>query len=188
MSSAAPAQGPVTRLLADGPATPDLVDRLLPFVYDELRSLARRHLRGDVATLCTTELVHECYAKLVGGSRVPAESRGHFFGAAARAMRQVLVDRARARQAAKRPPAAGRVTFDGLGDPAQAEAADVLALHDALDRLAEVDARAARVVELRYFGGLTVDETAEVLGVTGRTVKRDWRAARGWLFRALGEA
>ena len=189
--SVAPASGPVTRLLIDGADTPDLVDRLLPLVYDELRHLARRHLQREhgPATLHTTELVHEAYVKLVGGSRVPSESKAHFFGAAARAMRQVLVDRARARSAQKRPPADGRVTVDGLqlADAVQAEAADVLALHDALTRLAGVDARAAQVVELRYFGGLTVDEAAEVLGVTGRTVKRDWQAARAWLYRALDD-
>lgn len=191
MSTDAFASSPVTRLLLDGADDPHLVDRLLPLVYDELRHLARSQLRREQApaTLRTTELVHEAYSKLVASSRVPAESKAHFFGAAARAMRQVLVDRARARSAKKRPPPAGRVTMDGLqlADAAEAEAADILALHDALEQFAEVDPRGAQVVELRYFGGLTVAETAEVLGVTDRTVKRDWRAARSWLFRALDE-
>ncbi len=185
----APPSGPVTQLLIEGAGTPDLVDRLMPLVYDELRYLARRQLQREYgpATLRTTELVHEAYAKLVTGSQVPAESKAHFFGAAARAMRQVLVDRARARSAKKRPPSDGRVTLDGLQlhDAAEAEATDILALHDALEQFAAIDPRAAQVVELRYFGGLTVDETAEVIGVTNRTVKRDWRAARLWLFRVL---
>jgi RNA polymerase sigma factor (TIGR02999 family) len=186
-----PPSGPVTRLLIEDAGASDLVDRLMPFVYDELRHLARNQLRREYgpATLRTTELVHEAYAKLVAGSRVPAESKAHFFGAAARAMRQVLVDRARARSAQKRPPSDGRVTLDGLqlADAAEAEAIDILALHTALEAFAEIDPRAAQVVELRYFGGLTVQETADVLVVTDRTVKRDWRAARLWLFRVLEE-
>ena len=182
--------GPVTRLLVEAADEPDLVDRLLPLVYDELRHLARRQLgRAGPATLRPTELVHEAYAKLVGGASVPASSRAHFFGAAARAMRQVLVDRARARGAQKRPPAAGRVTLDGplADETADDEAVRVLAVHDALERYAGLDARGARVVELRYFGGLTLAETAATLDVTIRTVTRDWRAARTWLYQALAD-
>lgn len=187
MSSDTPAASPVTQLLLEDAGRPDLVDRLMPLVYDELRHLARSQLRREQgpATLRTTELVHEAYSKLVAGSRVPADSKAHFFGAAARAMRQVLVDRARARTAKKRPPSGGRVTIDDLQLADAAEATDILAIHTALEQLAEIDPRAARVVELRYFGGLTVSESAEVLGVTDRTVKRDWRAARLWLFRAM---
>jgi RNA polymerase sigma factor (TIGR02999 family) len=178
--------GPVTRLLSDHADAPDLVDRLVPLVYDELREAARRQLRRvGPQTIHTTELVHEAYAKLVSSARVPASSRAHFFGAASRAMRQVLVDRARARTAAKRS-GGRRVTVDfdraDLGDdPAE----EILAVHEALERLAEFDERSARVVECRFFGGLTEPETAEALGVSERTVTRDWADARAWLRAAL---
>lgn len=178
--------GPVTRLLSDHADAPDLVDRLVPLVYDELREAARRQLRRvGPQTIHTTELVHEAYAKLVSSARVPASSRAHFFGAASRAMRQVLVDRARARTAAKRS-GGQRVTVDfdraDLGaDPAE----EILAVHEALERLAQFDERSARVVECRFFGGLTEPETAEALGISERTVTRDWADARAWLRAAL---
>jgi RNA polymerase sigma factor (TIGR02999 family) len=162
------------------------LDRLTPLVYDELRSLARRHLRGERhrLTLQPTALVHEAYLRLVG-SGVPWEDRAHFFGVASRLMRQVLVDHARARQAKKRGGEATRVELTGVDPSSPLPAVDVLALHEALDRLAAVDATSERIVEMRYFGGLTVEETAEALSISPATVKRDWSAARAWLLREM---
>lgn len=188
--SAPAASGAVTRLLVEQADAPDLLDRLVPLVYDELRSVARRHLRRNVApTIRTTELVHEAYGRLAAGARVPASSRAHFFGAASRAMRQVLVDRARRRQAQKRPQERVSVDF-GRFEVADADgrADDILAIHESLGRLARLDERAARVVECRFFGGLSAEETAEALGVSARTVKRDWADARAWLYRDLRPA
>jgi RNA polymerase sigma factor (TIGR02999 family) len=163
------------------------LDRLTPLVYDELRALARRHLRGERhrLTLQPTALVHEAYLRLVGGGHVPWEDRAHFFGVASRLMRQVLVDHARARQAKKRGGQATLVDLAGA-DPLEPPCGvDVLALHEALDRLAALDATSARIVELRYFGGLTIEETAEVLETSPATVKRDWHASRAWLLREM---
>ena len=176
--------GPVTRLLVDHADEPDLVERLIPLVYDELREAAHRQLRREqMATLQTTELVHEAYARLAAGS--PPESRAHFFGAAARAMRQVLVDRARARHAKKRPQERVTVDFARFDLTAEEQAEEVLTIHDALDRLAAFDERSARVVECRFFGGFTMEETAEALGISVRTAARDWDDARAWLHREL---
>jgi RNA polymerase sigma factor (TIGR02999 family) len=162
------------------------LDRLTPLVYEELRALARRHLRGERhrLTLQPTALVHEAYLRLVG-SGVPWEDRAHFFGVASRLMRQVLVDHARARQAKKRGGEATRVELTGVDPSSSLPAVDVLALHEALDRLAAIDATSERIVEMRYFGGLTVEETAEALSISPATVKRDWSAARAWLLREI---
>ena len=163
-------------------------DRLIPAVYDELHRQAARALRreGDEHTLQATALVHEAYLRLVDQRRVEWRNRAHFFGIAAEVMRRVLVDHARARLAAKRGGGMQRLTLDeavevssGGGD------ADVLALHDALERLALLDADQARLVELRYFGGLNIEETADTLGVSPATVKREWALARAWLRREL---
>ena len=163
-------------------------DRLIPAVYDELHRQAARALRreGDEHTLQATALVHEAYLRLVDQRRVEWRNRAHFFGIAAEVMRRVLVDHARARLAAKRGGGMQRLTLDeavevssGGGD------ADVLALHDALERLALLDAGQARLVELRYFGGLNIEETADTLGVSPATVKREWALARAWLRREL---
>lgn len=163
------------------------MDRLLPLVYDELRGMAHGYLlrerRGH--TLSTTALVHEAYLKLVDRTRTPIESRAYFFGAAARAMRQVLVDRARHRMRQKRGGGQRPVTLEERHLLADHFAADLLDLDEALRRLAEIEPRAARVVECRFFGGLTVEETAEVLDVSSRTVKRDWIMAKAWLYREL---
>ena len=148
-------------------------------------------MRGQPAghTLQTTALVHEAYLRLVGGSSVEWKGRAHFFGVAAKAMRSILVDHARARAAAKRGGAAPAITLDeASATSAPREDVDVLALHDALDRLAELDARKSQLVELRYFGGLGIDEAAAVLGVSPATVKRDWTTARAWLRRELSVA
>jgi RNA polymerase sigma factor (TIGR02999 family) len=167
---------------------PKQADDLLRVVYDELRQLASRHLRGERAghTLQPTALVHEAYLRLVGAEDIGFESRAHFFGTAARAMRQVLVDHARRRNADKRGGNWERVTLDtGLAEE-EAVAADVLDLHAALEKLLQHDADLARLVELRFFAGLTLDEAADALGVSRRKVAKDWSVARLWLQRELG--
>jgi len=163
------------------------LDRLMPLVYDELRAQARRLLRAErgPVTLQATGVVHEAYLRLVGGQPAAWEDRAHFFGVASRLMRQVLVDHARARLALKRGGGATLVELAEVPAP-EAPRVDVLALHAALDRLAALDAAQERIVELRYFGGLTVEETALVLSVSPATVKRDWASARAWLLRELG--
>jgi RNA polymerase sigma factor (TIGR02999 family) len=172
--------GEVTRLLqaaAAGDASAD--ERLFAVVYDELRSLAASLLRRERAgTLEPTDLVNEAFLRLDNRHQIGWVDRHHFFGVAARAMRRVLVDRARARSRTKR--AGQQVTLsDALGGDAPAET--VIAVHEALERLAAIDPRRARVVELRWFGGLEVETVANVLGVATATVKRDWAAARAWL-------
>ncbi|PAP78768.1 hypothetical protein BSZ37_12700 [Rubrivirga marina] len=181
-----------TRIAAvlDGAAddTPaDALDRLVPLVYDQLRAMAHRQLlreHGD-RSLQTTALVHEAYLRVAGHSAVTQRGRGYFFAAAARAMRQVLVDHARRRATAKRGGDAVRVTLGDEPAGVDAFAADVLDLDDALDRLAARAPRHARVVECRFFGGLSVEETAAALDISPRTVKADWGLARAWLFDAL---
>jgi len=161
-------------------------DRLMPLVYEELRQIARRQMRRQRAghTLQTTALIHEAYLRLVGESDAPWQNRAHFFGVAAKAMRHILVDHARSRQAAKRGGAAQRVTLDEAA-LVSAEPAELVALDDALQSLAALDPRKSQVVEFKYFGGLTVKEIAEVLQVSPETVARDWRLARAWLLREL---
>lgn len=168
---------------------PTQAEELLAVVYDELRQLARGKLRDERAdhTLQATALVHEAYLRLVDGSGVSWESRRHFFGTAAHAMRQVLVDHARRRSADKRGGRWERVTLaSGIGEE-DSGAADVLDLHEALDKLATNDADLARLVELRFFAGLTLDEAADTLGISRRKVAKDWSVARVWLQRELGE-
>jgi RNA polymerase sigma factor (TIGR02999 family) len=181
-----PASGKVTQLLAEwnqGDAA--ALDRLLPLVYAELRRIARGYLRHERQshTLQPTVLVHEAYLKLVG-ARVDWRDRAHFYGVAARLMRQILVDHARKRQAAKRGGSARRVSL-AEADAKAAPELDLLAMDDALQRLAERDPDQGRIVELRYFGGLTIEETAEVLGRSPAAIKRDWSMARAWLRREL---
>jgi len=165
----------------------ETLDRVLPIVYEHLRAIARRQLamREGGGTLSTTGLVHEAYLKLSDQSRVTWSDRGHFFALASVAMRHVLVDRAKARFAQKREGALRRVTLDGEQIPGDEQPDMLLDVNDALDRLAVVEPRLARVVECRFFGGLSEDETAEALGVTTRTVQRDWAKARMLLRRAL---
>jgi RNA polymerase sigma factor (TIGR02999 family) len=164
------------------------LDRLLPAVYDELRRLARHYMRQQPSghTLQVTALVHEAYLRLIDQQQVDWGSRAHFFGVAAKAMRSILIDHARRRRAAKRGGAAPQVTLGAAAEAVPSAAnPDLLALDAALLRLAECDPRKSQVVELRYFGGLSLEEVAEVLGVSLATVKRDWITARAWLKREL---
>ena len=166
---------------------PDDVAGLLPVVYDELRRLAHRHLRREAAdhTLATTELVHEAYLRLASQSRVQWNGRAHFLGVAATVMRRILVDHARGHHSLKRGGALARVPLE-LAELAGDEPAELLlALDEALGRLQARDERQARVVECRFFGGMTEEETAEALGVGLRTVKRDWAKARSWLYQEI---
>ncbi|HYP29984.1 MAG TPA: sigma-70 family RNA polymerase sigma factor [Blastocatellia bacterium] len=161
-------------------------DELIPLVYDVLRRIARHHLRGERAghTLQTTALINEAYLKLVEQS-VPWQGREHFFGIAARLMRQVLVDYARARQRLKRGGDWQQISITSA-EASQGQAADLLALNDALETLTEVDPQRSQIVELRFFGGLTIEETAYVMGISTASVERGWRAARAWLQTELG--
>jgi len=165
---------------------------LLPAVYDELRRIAARHLRREQRTnhtLQTTALVHEAYLRLAGQQRPYWPDRAGFCAAAAQAIRRILIDHARRRASRRRGGAAARrVPLDSGVLAAPTPSIDVLVLDEALSRLAAVSPRQARVAELRYFGGLTDDETAAVLGVSRRTVQTDWRGARAWLYRALSGA
>ena len=173
-------------LLAWGEGDEAARDALIPVVYDQLRRIARQHLRRERAghTLQTTALINEAYLKLVEQS-VSWQSRNHFFGIAARLMRQILVDYARARQRLKRGGDPQQISLTAAEDE-QEQSADLLALDDALETLAEVDPQRSRIVELRFFGGLTIEETAQVMGISTPTVERGWRAARAWLQTELG--
>ena len=182
-----PSPDDVARLLLELEAGDrSALDRLVPAVYRELRVIAARFLKNERRehTLQPTALVHEAYMRLAGQSGLRWESRAHFLGIAAQMMRRVLVEHARRRLAAKRLDGLVRVTLDD-GRVGGARDVEVVSLHDALDALAKKDDRLARVVELRYFGGLTGAETAEVLGVGTATVDRDWRTARAWLLNEL---
>ncbi len=163
-------------------------DRLVRIVYPELRALADRQMRGERAnhTLQPTALVNEAYLRLSGLDRIDWQDRAHFVRMAARLMRGILVDHARRRDAAKRD-GGHRVTLTGLELAADEPGLDVMALDAALARLEQIDADKARLVELRYFGGLTIEETAEAMAMSPATVKRHWQAARAWLFDAIGE-
>jgi RNA polymerase sigma-70 factor (ECF subfamily) len=183
-----PSPARVTALLqAWGNGDQAALQALLPLVEQELRRLARHYMRGERPghTLQPTALVNEAYLRLVGIAHVRWQNRAHFVAVAARTMRRVLVDMARAKGYQKRGGRAPLVPLDEIDVAAPAPATDVVALHDALDALSALDARKAQVVELRYFGGLTVDETAEVIGVSPETVMRDWTFAKAWLLRAL---
>ncbi len=170
----------------------EAMSALLPVVYQELRRVAAGYLRRERPgqTLQATALVHEAYLRLLREQQVSWQNRAHFCAIAANSMRQILVERARARNAAKRGGGLHRITLDDAVAPAQADdaALDIDALDQALTRLATLDAQQARLVELRYFGGLTIDETAEVLGVSPATVKRSWVVAKAWLRKELDAA
>ena len=160
------------------------VDMLLPLIYDELRRLAVDYLRRERPdhTLQATALVHEAYLRLVDQTRVNWQNRAHFFGVAAQLMRRLLVDYARKHNAEKRGADFQKLTLDENIDSAVERSEQIVALDRALEALAAIDEQKARIVELRFFGGLTVEETAEVMGVTPITIKRHWRMARAWLY------
>jgi RNA polymerase sigma factor (TIGR02999 family) len=183
------ARGELTNLLVEwGKGSQPALDRLLPHVYDELRTLARSYLRRERPghTVQTGTLVHEAFVRLIEGRQVSWEGRAHFFGIAARLMRQILVDHARTRDAAKRGAGEAAEPIDSaLSIAVQAMDVSVIALDRALDQLTAIDPAQARVVELRFFGGLTVEETGEVMGISTGTVKREWSMARAWLRRAV---
>ncbi|HLR06288.1 MAG TPA: sigma-70 family RNA polymerase sigma factor [Pyrinomonadaceae bacterium] len=159
------------------------LEQLMPLVYDELRRLAVRYLRRerDNHSLQPTALVNEAYLRLVDQQKVEWQSRAQFYGLAARVMRNILVDHARSRQAAKRGGEQFRVSFDGDQQVSVNPEIKFLAVHEALERLTTFDAQKAQIVELRFFGGLSIEETAEVLGIGHATVERDWKLARAWL-------
>ena len=184
-----PERDDLTRLLEESAAGDETAAaRLFPIVYDELRRLAGAALRRERPshTLQPTALVHEAFLRLVDVKSSRLQDRGHFIAIADRAMRRVLVDHARSRAAVKRGKAEARLSIDDV-DVAAVDATDMdlVALDQALERLAAIDERQARIVELRFFGGLTVEETAVVIGASDRTVKRDWQMARAWLRREL---
>src|SRR5262245_47652181 len=179
----------VTALLTDwtrGDAT--ALEHLLPLVYDELRRIAARQLRGERVnhTLQPTALVHEVYLRLVDQRQVDWQNRAHFLGVAAQTMRRVLVDHARRHGARKRGDGAPCMSIDDAADLAVSQEVPLLALDLALARLEDLDPSLAKIVELRAFGGLTIDEAAHVLKVSPSTAKRDWRTAKAWLNRELG--
>ena len=166
------------------------LDALMPLVYEELRRLARHYLKQERPdhTLQSTALVHEAYVRLVGQDLPEWKSRSHFFGVAARLMRQILVDHARNHRAAKRGGDTPRLTLDENFADSTARTWDILALNDALNHLSEISRQQSDIVELRFFSGLSIEETSDVLGVSPATVKRNWVAARAWLFREMNRS
>lgn len=180
----------VTRLLVGWKqGDKDALDQLIPLVYHELRQQAARYLRNERAghTLQTTALINEAYLRLVDQKNVNWQNRAHFFGIAAQLMRRILVDHARTKKRAKRGGSDVRVSLGEVMATAPTQELDIVALDQALDRLARLDAQQSRIVELRFFSGLSVPETAEVLGISAATVKRDWQMAKAWLHREIGE-
>jgi RNA polymerase sigma factor (TIGR02999 family) len=178
----------VTQLLTDWQAgDKQAFDRLMPLVYDELRRVARARLRSEREdhTLQTTALVHEAYVRLVDLDRMTLRDRMHFFAMASRLMREILVDHARRKHAGKRGGGADRITLEDAEPRAHGRSIDLLALDEALTQLATIDNRLGRVVELRFFGGLSIAEAATVLKVSDATVERDWVVAKAWLHRHL---
>jgi RNA polymerase sigma factor (TIGR02999 family) len=165
----------------------DALERLTPRVYQELRRIAGHHMQNENPgrTIQTTALVHEAWLKLIDVADVDWQHRAHFFAVSSQIMRRILVDRARRRVAAKRGGKAARLNLDAVPDLSSGKAAQMVALDDALNALEELDPRKAQVIEMRFFGGLTVDETAAVLNVSPDTVDRDWRLARAWLLAEL---
>lgn len=170
-------------LLAASEGGRDALDRLVPFVYDHLRRIAAAQMRREAAghSLQPTALVHEAYVRLVDQRQAQWRNRAHFFGAAASLMRRILVDHARARLAEKRGGGLERVTLTGDEAAESPRGIDVLALHESLERMAAFNPRQGRIVELRYFGGLTIEEAAEVIGISEATLVREWTIAKAWL-------
>jgi RNA polymerase sigma factor (TIGR02999 family) len=188
MTTPSPSPQEVTQLLIDwSRGDQAALDSLMPLVYEELRRLAHRYMRRERVghTLQTTALINEAYLRLIEQQHVQWQSRAHFFAIAAELMRRILVDYARTRTRAKRGGGALRVSLNEGAVSSQERGAELIALDDALQRLAVIDPRKSRVVELRFFGGLSIEETAEVLNVTPMTVVRDWKTAKAWLHREI---
>jgi RNA polymerase sigma-70 factor (ECF subfamily) len=186
----APPKDDVTHLLEElSDGNQDALGALVPLVYEQLRRLARSHMRREprMQTLQTTALVHEAYVRLVDQRNVRWQNRAHFFAIAAQAMRRILVSRARARLADKRGGGEEKIQIDDLDIANPEPSVDLVAIDEALQRLAVLDPRQGRIVELRFFGGLTVEETADVLQLSAPTIKREWRTAKAWLRRELGQ-
>lgn len=187
--SEAPAPESVTRLLVEWQnGSPQALEQLVPLVYAELRAIAGRYFSREASShmLQSTALVHEAYLRLIGQQRVRWQNRAHFFGIAAQMMRRILVDHARHQRRAKRGgPELTLSLDDAMAVPELATDVDLLALDEALTSLTRIDPRGARIVELRFFSGLTIEETAEVLAVSSGTIKREWSAARAWLYREM---
>jgi RNA polymerase sigma factor (TIGR02999 family) len=185
-----PSSGRISQLLVNwGRGDQEAREALIPLVYEELRRVARRHLGREYAnhTLQSSALVHEAYLRLAQNGHPQWQNRAHFFGVAAQVMRHLLVDHARNRRAAKRGGGAPRITLDAEIALPQKREVDVEALDDALNRLAQLDLQQSRLIELRFFGGLSIDETGVVLGISPATVKREWATARAWLQRELNK-
>jgi RNA polymerase sigma factor (TIGR02999 family) len=183
-----PSPGEVTQLLVDwGNGNKAALDRLTPLVHEELHRLAHRHMRRERPnhTLQTSALVNEAYVRLVDQRNLHWKNRAHFFSIASRLMRRILVDLARAHYRGKRSGTALQVSLDEAAIVSRERAAELVALDEALTRLAAIDVRKSKVVELRFFGGMSVEEAAEALGVSPITVKRDWSTAKAWLYREL---
>jgi RNA polymerase sigma factor (TIGR02999 family) len=180
----------ITELLAQWQGgNQEAIQSLLPLIYDELRRLAQHHLRGERSehTLQSTALVHEAYLRMVKPGSVRFKNRAHFFAIASQLMRQILVDYARSRGAAKRD-GGSRVTLDEAGELGRPKGVDIVALDDALKTLSQMSPRQGRIVELKFFGGLSIEETSAFLGISPATVERDWATARAWLHREIGRS
>jgi RNA polymerase sigma-70 factor (ECF subfamily) len=180
----------ITQLLVRwGDGEQQALDELMPLVYDELHRLARNYLRRERRdhTLQPTALVHEAYLRLIDQTRAALHSRAHFFGIAAQMMRRILVDHARLHQAAKRGDGDYKLSLDQADQVAHQQAVDLIAVDEALHRLAGFSPQQSRIVELRFFGGLTIEETAGLLGISHATVEREWSVARAWLRRELSK-
>lgn len=175
------------RLIAWNSGDTAALDDVMHAVYKELRRMADRYLRLEHPghSLQPTALVHEAYLRLIDQTQVSWQNRAHFFGVAAQMMRRILVDHARTKQRDKRGGAAGTLSLDEVIDVGRSRGADLVSLDEALESLAGIDPRKSRVVEMRFFGGLSVDETAEVLNVSPQTVMRDWKLAKAWLYKEL---
>lgn len=185
-----PSSSNVTQMLHDwSDGDREVFDKLVPIVYEELRRQAARYLRRERPghTLQTTALIHEAYIRLIDQKNVRWQNRAHFFAIAAQLMRRILVDHARSRQAAKRGGSDIKLPLEEAIIASEGREVDLVALDEALKRLAAIDPQQSRVVELRFFSGLNVEETAEVLEVSPRTVKRDWNVAKAWLRREISE-
>jgi len=183
-----PTATPITELLVRWRSGDrDALQALMPLVYEEMRRLAHRYIRRERPghTLQSTALVHEAFVRLTGNALPQWEDRAHFFGIASHLMRQILVEYARSRNAGKRGGGAVKLAIDGVEECSPKLDLDVVALDDALNDLARIDLQQSRVVELRFFSGLSIEDTAHVLGISESTVKRDWNTARVWLYREL---